>query len=256
MINHYFRLVKFSHTLFSLPFAVAGFFLAPAISEKPWQLLVWVLLAVVFARNAAMAFNRYTDRYFDKANPRTAMREIPSGMVKPNRALLFVIINSLLLMFVSWMINPLCFALSPVALVVILGYSLTKRITPLSHLILGVGLALAPLGAWLAVTAAFHPLPVMLALAVLCWVAGFDIIYALQDEQFDRRAGLYSIPCGLRNKESSCYLLIPSLAFLYFSYRRFIHGRVFCDRLDRHRYFRSIASLSASYRLIQPYPQY
>ena len=196
MFNNYLKLVKFSHTLFSLPFAIASFFLALRSGDHTlsWWLLILVILAVIFARNAAMAFNRYADREFDKANPRTQQREIPAGILPARRALIFIIVNSLLFMATAWLINPLCFILSPVALLVILGYSLTKRFTMLCHLILGMGLALAPLGAWLAVTEQFALTPVLIALAVLFWVAGFDIIYALQDEYFDRENMLRSIP--------------------------------------------------------------
>jgi 4-hydroxybenzoate polyprenyltransferase len=204
VVNNYLRLVKFSHTLFALPFAVASFFLAWRHSgeELSWWLLMWVVLAVVLARNTAMAFNRYADRRFDAENPRTRAREIPVGVIRPWAALTFVVANGLLFMIVAWMINPLCFALSPVALMVILGYSLTKRFTALCHLILGTGLALAPLGAWLAVTGQFHPLPILIAIAVLLWVAGFDIIYALQDEEYDTDAGLKSIPSAIGRKRA------------------------------------------------------
>lgn len=196
MFSNYLKLVKFSHTLFSLPFAIASFFLAlqSGTHELSWKLLVLVILAVIFARNSAMAFNRFADRRIDSANPRTSSREIPSGVLSPRKALLFVVVNSVLFVVTAWFINPLCFYLSPVALLVILGYSLTKRFTMLCHLILGVGLALAPLGAWLAVTEQFALTPVLIACAVLFWVAGFDIIYALQDEYFDQQNKLKSIP--------------------------------------------------------------
>jgi 4-hydroxybenzoate polyprenyltransferase len=202
MFGNYLRLVKFSHTLFSLPFALASFFLAwhSGDGSLSWRLLVLVILAVIFARNAAMGFNRYIDRKFDLANPRTRQREIPAGVVSPMAALLFVGANALLFVLVAWFINPLCFALSPVALLVILGYSLTKRFTALCHLILGIGLALAPLGAWLAVTAAFSLPPLLISMAVLLWVSGFDVIYALQDEEFDQEIRLRSIPAALGRK--------------------------------------------------------
>ncbi len=203
-LDNYLKLVKFSHTLFAMPFAVAAFFLAWQHTGEslPWVTLLWVVLAVVFARNAAMGFNRYADRKYDSENPRTQNREIPKGVISPMAALLFVVLNALLFMGVAWMINPLCFALSPVALLVILGYSLTKRFTALCHLVLGTGLALAPLGAWLALTAQFHTLPVLIAIAVLLWVAGFDIIYSLQDEGFDKEAQLYSIPRAIGRKKA------------------------------------------------------
>lgn len=196
-MKSYLSLVKFSHTIFALPFALIGYTLA--ITGEPAfpfdiKLLVLVLVCMVTARSAAMAFNRYIDRHFDAQNPRTAIREIPSGIISPENALYFIIINCLLFVATTWLINPLCLALSPVTLLVILGYSYTKRFTPLCHLVLGLGLALAPIGAYLAVTGRFDMLPLLFSIVVFCWVAGFDIIYALQDEEFDRNAGLHSIP--------------------------------------------------------------
>lgn len=164
------------------------------------QLLIKLLLVIacmVFARSAAMAFNRYLDSRFDAQNPRTAIREIPAGIIKSNNALWFVIICCLLFIATTFFINRICFYLSPVALFVILFYSYTKRFTALCHLVLGVGLALAPIGAYLAVTGVFHPLPLLFSGTVLCWVSGFDIIYALQDEDFDRKNQLHSIPAWL-----------------------------------------------------------
>jgi 4-hydroxybenzoate polyprenyltransferase len=152
---------------------------------------------MVFARSAAMAFNRYLDRHFDARNPRTAVRELPSGIISANAALIFTIISSLLFVICALFINELCFYLSPVALAVILGYSYTKRFTALCHLILGLGLSLAPIGAYLAVTARFDLLPLLFSFTVITWVSGFDIIYALQDEAFDRSQKLYSIPALL-----------------------------------------------------------
>ena len=152
---------------------------------------------MVTARSAAMAFNRYLDRSFDAANPRTAIREIPKGIISANNALLFTIVCCALFTAFTYFINTLCFMLSPVALFVILFYSYTKRFTPLCHLVLGIGLSLAPLGAYLAVTGAFAPLPLLFSFAVIFWVSGFDIIYALQDEQFDKEHNLHSIPAWL-----------------------------------------------------------
>jgi 4-hydroxybenzoate polyprenyltransferase len=152
---------------------------------------------MVFARSAAMAFNRWLDVKFDALNPRTAIREIPRGIISKNSALRFVIFNCLAFIVCTWFINPLCFALSFVALAVVLGYSYTKRFTPLCHLVLGLGLSLAPIGAYLAVTGRFAVLPVLFSLTVICWVSGFDIIYALQDEEFDRSQQLYSMPSWL-----------------------------------------------------------
>jgi 4-hydroxybenzoate polyprenyltransferase len=164
--------------------------------------LFLIVLCMVFARSAAMAFNRWLDKNFDAKNPRTAIREIPAGIISANKALIFVIVNSLAFIITTWFINPLCFYLSFVALFVILFYSYTKRFTPLCHLVLGVGLALAPIGAYLAVTGQFSVLPVLFSLVVLCWVSGFDIIYALQDEEFDRSQHLHSIPVWLGKKNA------------------------------------------------------
>jgi 4-hydroxybenzoate polyprenyltransferase len=149
---------------------------------------------MIFARNAAMGFNRWLDRHFDLLNPRTMGREIPAGIISPGAALAFVIINSLLFIAMTWFINLLCFLLSPVALFILLFYSYTKRITELSHFVLSLGLAIAPVGAYLAVTARFGWQPILLGFVVLFWVSGFDIIYALQDEDFDKNNKLKSIP--------------------------------------------------------------
>jgi 4-hydroxybenzoate polyprenyltransferase len=164
--------------------------------------LVFVVLCMVFARSAAMAFNRFIDKKFDALNPRTAIREIPSGQISANAALLFVIINVVGFLVCSFLINRLCFYLAPVALLVILGYSYTKRFTALCHLILGAGLGLAPIGAYLALTEEFALLPVLVGFLVFFWVSGFDIIYALQDEEFDKGQGLNSIPVFLGKKNA------------------------------------------------------
>lgn len=195
-MNKYFSLVLFAHSVFALPFAVIGFFLAIYTTEHPfvWYQLVLMLACMVFARNAAMAFNRYLDRDVDALNPRTATRDVPAGRISPRQALTFTLINCGLFILVTYLINPICFYLSPVALLVILAYSYTKRFTPLCHLVLGLGLGLAPVGAYLVVTGEFHIVPILYGLAVLCWVSGFDIIYALQDEAFDREHRLKSIP--------------------------------------------------------------
>ena len=158
---------------------------------------------MIFARSAAMAFNRYIDKDVDTANPRTAeIREIPNGTIKAGSALRFVIINCILFMVSSYLLNSLCFILSPIALLVILGYSYTKRFTALCHLILGLGLSLSPIGAYLAVTAQFDILPLLFSCIVLFWVSGFDIIYALQDENFDKKLNLHSIPVLLGQKNA------------------------------------------------------
>lgn len=163
-----------------------------------------------------MAFNRYLDRSIDARNPRTAIREIPRGIVTPSSALFFTILNSLLFLTATWFINQICFWLSPVALAVILGYSYTKRFTALCHLVLGVGLSLAPIGAYLAVTGYFSLLPLLFSAAVICWVSGFDIIYALQDEEFDRTNQLHSIPAWL-GKAGALRVsrILHSISFLF-----------------------------------------
>ncbi|MEO6327042.1 MAG: UbiA-like polyprenyltransferase [Thermoanaerobaculia bacterium] len=190
------QMIKFSHTLFALPFALLAAFLA-ARGVPRWETLVFILLAMVGARSAAMSFNRIADRDVDALNPRTASREIPSGAVSVGWASLFCLLSGALFVFSASRLNRLCLLLSPVALALVLGYSLTKRFTSLSHLVLGLSLAIAPVGAWLAVRGSFALLPVLLGLAVLFWVAGFDIIYSLQDEAFDREHGLRSLPARL-----------------------------------------------------------
>ena len=196
-IKSYLSLVKFSHTIFALPFALIGFFVSlqrygnGAINPR---LLLLVLACMVTARNAAMAFNRWADQKYDALNPRTATREIPSGVISSRAGMIFIIVNSVLFICFAALINPLCFALSPVALLVVFGYSLTKRFSWLCHLFLGLGLSLAPVGAYLAVSSHFDYLPVLYGLAVICWVAGFDILYALQDIEFDQSQSLFSIP--------------------------------------------------------------
>jgi 4-hydroxybenzoate polyprenyltransferase len=171
-----------------------------------WKLvalkLILVIACMIFARSAAMAFNRYLDRHFDAKNPRTAIREIPSGIITSRNALLFTIACSVLFVATTFFINRMCFYLSPVALAVILGYSYTKRFTPLCHLILGLGLSLAPIGAFLAVTGVFELIPLLFSFAVIFWVSGFDIIYALQDEEFDRSQKLYSMPVAMGKEDA------------------------------------------------------
>ena len=190
----YGRLIKFSHSIFALPFALSGAALAAAVTGIHPRQLLWIVVAMVAARSAAMGFNRIVDRRIDAANPRTAQRELATGAMTPAAASAFVGLSTALLVGAAWQLNPLCLALSPVALAVVFGYSYTKRFTWASHLFLGAGLALAPLGAWIAVAGGFALPPVLLGLAVLSWVAGFDILYACQDRDFDREAGLHSIP--------------------------------------------------------------
>lgn len=228
-VKSYLSLIKFSHTIFAMPFALIGFFIAiipvseyyfrgeeyeffffgnDGISVFPFEnypidlrdliiRFLLIILCMIFARSAAMAFNRYLDRHIDAKNPRTAVREIPKGIITPNNALAFTIISCVLFLVTCFFINRICFYLSPIALLVVLGYSYTKRFTPLCHLILGLGLSLAPIGAYLAVTGKFALLPILFSLTVIFWVSGFDIIYALQDEEFDKSQKLYSIPAWL-----------------------------------------------------------
>lgn len=203
-MKDYLSLVKFSHTIFALPFALLGFFLATLKGNTgiDWTIFLLILACMVFARSAAMAFNRYLDRDIDALNPRTATREVPAGIISPKAALAFVILNAFLFVLTTWWINPLCFYLSPIALLVILGYSYTKRFTFLCHFVLGLGLALAPIGAYLAAIGNFDVVPVIYSFAVLFWVSGFDIIYALQDESFDRTNQLHSVPVFLGKEKA------------------------------------------------------
>lgn len=187
------EMIKFEHTIFALPFAFMGMMLA-AEGWPTWSTIGWIVVAMVGARSAAMSFNRWADRGFDAENPRTADRALPAGRVTSGFVVVFTVASCALLVLAAWQLNPLALALSPLALLILLGYSFTKRFTSLSHLALGLALAGAPLGAWIAVRGDISPTPLVLAAAVLCWVAGFDVLYALQDVDFDRQAGLHSIP--------------------------------------------------------------
>ncbi len=208
MVKNYLSLVKFSHTIFAMPFAIIGFFLAVKTSDielfsnEGIKILILVILDMIFARNAAMGFNRWLDRDIDAKNPRTVIREIPSGKIKAKYALWFVIINSILFLTATYFINLFVFMLAPIALIVVLGYSYTKRFTSMSHFVLGLGLSLAPVGSYLAVTGEFSLLPVLFSLTVLFWTAGFDIMYSLQDEEFDKDQNLKSIPTLLGKKNA------------------------------------------------------
>jgi 4-hydroxybenzoate polyprenyltransferase len=223
-VKNYASLVKLSHTIFALPFALIGFFIGVFYEQRSfeWSKLIFVILCMVTARNAAMAFNRWLDARFDKLNPRTAVREIPAGIISDKNALAFVIINCVLFIISAGMLQKICLYLSPVALFVILFYSYTKRFTSLCHLVLGVGLALAPVGAYLAITNYFHWMPIVLGIAVLCWVAGFDIIYALQDEDFDKSQSLNSIPVLVgKNKAlmiSNVLHILSAICIITFGY--------------------------------------
>ena len=187
------EMVKIEHTLFALPFAFLGMLLA-AEGWPSWRTVLWIVVAMVGARSAAMGFNRLVDRRIDAANPRTASRALPAGLVTPAAVAVFVAASAALLVLAAWQLNPMALALSPVALGILFLYSYTKRFTWGSHLFLGLSLSGAPLGAWIAVRGDVKATPLILGGAVLTWVAGFDVLYALQDEEFDRRTGLFSIP--------------------------------------------------------------
>lgn len=195
-MKRYFSLVKFAHTIFAMPFALMAFVYAlwSTEAEFSWWLLVQVVLCMVFARNVAMGFNRWADRDIDKENPRTADREIPAGKITPRNAMIFIVVNAVLFVATACTINHLTALLSPVALAVIMFYSYCKRFTALAHIVLGLSLAIAPAGAFIAVTGTLTWPVCLLSLLVLTWCGGFDIIYALQDAEFDRQRGLHSIP--------------------------------------------------------------
>lgn len=216
-VRNYLSLVKFSHTVFAMPFALIGFSLAVASEQHSFslKLLALILLCMVFARNAAMGFNRLADREIDALNPRTKDREIPAGIIGPKAAAVFVIINAALFIITTSFINRLTLFLSPVALVIILGYSLTKRFTMLCHFILGLGLSLAPIGAYISVTGEFHLIPLIYSFVVITWVSGFDIIYALQDDEFDKTNMLHSIPSSTgRKKALTISVIVHTVTFL------------------------------------------
>jgi putative 4-hydroxybenzoate polyprenyltransferase len=203
-VRDYFSLVKFSHTVFAMPFALIGFSLAVSKPEFEFSihLLLLVILCMIFARNTAMGFNRLADKDFDALNPRTSKREIPSGIISSRSAAVFIVINAVLFIVTTGFINRLTLYLSPVALLVIIGYSLTKRFTSLCHFVLGLGLSLAPIGAYISVSGKFSVLPVIYSFIVLSWVSGFDIIYALQDDEFDKSNKLHSLPSATGRKKA------------------------------------------------------
>jgi 4-hydroxybenzoate polyprenyltransferase len=193
----YGRMIRFPHSVFALPFALTATALAAREGGITGGQVFWIVVAMVAARSAAMGFNRLVDHAIDARNPRTAARELPRGVLSRGEVVGFVILSSAVFVLAAWMLNPLCFALSPVALVIVFGYSYTKRVTSASHLVLGFALAVAPVGAWLAVRGRFDIVPAVLGMAVLLWVAGFDTIYACQDAEFDRGEGLHSLPSRL-----------------------------------------------------------
>jgi 4-hydroxybenzoate polyprenyltransferase len=193
----YGRMIRFSHSVFALPFALASVALAAQGGGVTGKQVFWIVLAMVSARSAAMGFNRLADQGIDARNPRTASRELPRGVLSRGEVWVFVSVSVALFVLAAARLNTLCLVLSPVALAIVLGYSYTKRLTAASHLVLGLSLAAAPVGAWLAIRGRFEAVPLALGLAVVLWVAGFDTIYACQDVEFDRREGLRSIPVSL-----------------------------------------------------------
>jgi 4-hydroxybenzoate polyprenyltransferase len=216
-------MIRFEHSIFALPFAFLGAFMAARGTPGGHQIL-WIVVAMVGARSAAMGFNRLVDRRYDALNPRTSSRALPSGHVTSRFVWLFVLVSAALFVGAAWMLNPLAFYLSPVALAVILLYSYTKRFTSLSHLFLGLALGIAPVGAWIAVTGKWEATPLFLTAAVLFWVAGFDIIYACQDRDFDRSVGLYSVPArwgvkaALRLSAGLHLVMILTLVYLFLTF--------------------------------------
>lgn len=232
----YLDLVKFSHTIFAMPFAMVGFFFGWTVIQTsfPTGILVPVIICMISARNTAMAFNRYLDRDIDSLNPRTVQREIPSGKISLNKVIGFIVINMLVFVISAGYINTLCLILSPIALTIIMGYSYTKRTTALCHYVLGIGLALAPVGAYIAVTNDIDISIILLGLAVMFWVAGFDIIYALQDSEFDVQNNLNSIPAkyGIqkallisRGTHIVSFLALCSSTALFYNHG-WVHGAV------------------------------
>ena len=222
-IGKFMKLVKFSHTIFALPFALIGFSLAIKLSgnDFSWKLFGLIIWAMIFARNSAMGFNRYLDRDIDAKNPRTSSREIPAGHLSPMAVKFFVIINVILFIAVAFFINRLCFYLAFPAIAILLLYSYMKRFTSLCHYVLGLALAIAPIGAYLSIAGEFHPAPLILSLIVLLWASGFDIIYSLADEEFDKEQKLHSVPQlwgkkrGLVISAVGHALIIPLLYLFY-----------------------------------------
>ena len=197
------EMIKFEHTIFALPFALIAALLAARPHLFPdLRTIFWILVAMVSARSSAMAFNRIVDADYDKNNPRTAARHIPAGLLSQTQVWTFLAVTLGLFELASWQLNSLCFALSPVALLFILGYSYTKRFTSLCHIVLGCAIGIAPVGAWLAVTGKWSPVPLMFGAIVMLWIGGFDIIYALQDYEFDSRSSLFSLPKKLGKANS------------------------------------------------------
>lgn len=236
-IKDFFSLIKFSHTIFALPFAFIGFFIGFFEQKPSWKLLLYVVLCMIFARTAAMAFNRYLDRHIDAKNPRTKQREIPAGKIKSISALALTVIMSIHFVVTTFFINNLVFYLSFIALIIILGYSYTKRFTSLCHFILGLGLALAPIGAYLVVVPTFKIVPILFSVIVFFWVSGFDIIYSVQDFEFDKENNLKSVAVWLGKSKALilsaflhfvvAFLLIFTLLYAKFSFWGWIGAVVF-----------------------------
>jgi 4-hydroxybenzoate polyprenyltransferase len=207
----YLRMIKFSHSVFALPFAFTAALMAAGGLPGPWKIF-WITLAMVSARSGAMGLNRVIDRKIDALNPRTMEREVPSGKISVRAALLFSTVSLALMAVSAWMLNPLCLKLSPVAMAVIVLYSYSKRFTWGAHFVLGIAISAAPVGAWIAVRGSFDPPVLALAAAVVLWLAGFDILYALQDTNFDRKHGLKSIPARFGIRKSLLLSRILHLA--------------------------------------------
>lgn len=206
-VKVYLEMIKFEHSIFALPFALTGMMWA----ARGWpsaKIFGWIVVAMVSCRSAAMAYNRILDRDIDALNPRTKMRAIPAGLLSLKQVNLFFAISILIFLYAAWALNPLCLLLSPIALLVVLGYSACKRFTPLCHFVLGLSLGIAPAAAWIGTTGTLQPGALLLFGGVSCWTAGFDLIYSLQDEEFDREQGLRSLPQTLGKAPS---LLISRL---------------------------------------------
>jgi 4-hydroxybenzoate polyprenyltransferase len=230
-MNKYLSLVKFSHTIFAMPFALIGFFMGIKNGyEFSWLLLALIIICMIFARNSAMAFNRLIDADIDSKNKRTASREIPAGIITKKNAILFIGINSGAFIGTTFFINHLCFYLSPIALALILFYSYTKRFTSLCHIVLGISLAIAPTGAYLAVSSQFTLEVIYLSIMVLCWVSGFDILYSLQDIDFDKSQDLNSIPSYFGVKKSirisQALHFISALTIIYIGHK-YAYGNIY-----------------------------
>ena len=231
----YGRMIKFSHSVFALPFAFTGATLASLQTSITLRHLIWIVVAMVGARSAAMGFNRLLDRHIDAANPRTRNRELPRGDITVPAVVTLVVLSSAILVFASYQLNPLCLALSPIALLIIFFYSFTKRFTWATHLFLGLSLSVAPIGAWIAVNGSFDPIILLLGAAVLAWVAGFDIIYACQDYDFDVSHDLRSLPQRLGPRRalnlSRILYAVSFLLLLYIKVLFNLNGLYLCGVL-------------------------